>query len=169
MITHTIESYWIPSQKKTKSKLQIKTFAKISNFLILKWALHPTHLLKLLDKMGKYEKDPMSTDRRTRWYQYTPFQLRWSGGYNNCGSWLRKSSTNWQQQISSSHKLSQWLLVTVHRNHLFWKTQPKEFPHKVAVLPESVTWDQSTIIQKHIYEIETQFSYIFNINRVQIQ
>ena len=23
LITHTIESYWIPSQKKTKSKLQI--------------------------------------------------------------------------------------------------------------------------------------------------
>ena len=23
MITHTIETYWIPSQKKTKSKLQI--------------------------------------------------------------------------------------------------------------------------------------------------
>ena len=23
MITHTIKSYWIPSQKKTKSKLQI--------------------------------------------------------------------------------------------------------------------------------------------------
>ena len=23
MVTHTIESYWIPSQKKTKSKLQI--------------------------------------------------------------------------------------------------------------------------------------------------
>ena len=23
MITHTVESYWIPSQKKTKSKLQI--------------------------------------------------------------------------------------------------------------------------------------------------
>ena len=22
------------------------------------------------------------TDRRTRWYQYTPLQLRWSGGYN---------------------------------------------------------------------------------------
>ena len=22
------------------------------------------------------------TDRRTRWYQYTPYQLRWSGGYN---------------------------------------------------------------------------------------
>ena len=54
--------------------------------------------------MCKYEMDPMSiiedtertrfcpqtdrwtdgrTDRRTRWYQYTPFQLRWSEGYKN--------------------------------------------------------------------------------------
>ena len=99
MITHTIESYWIPSQKKTKSNLQIYKFAKISNFLILKRALHESHLLKLLDKICKYEIDPMSivedtewtrfcpqTDRRTRWYQYTPFQLRWSGGYNNLPS-----------------------------------------------------------------------------------
>ena len=72
---------------------KIKKIAKISNFWILKWALHATHLLKLLDKMCKYEMDPMSiledtertrfypqtdrrtdgrTDRRTRWYQYTP-------------------------------------------------------------------------------------------------
>ena len=40
-----------------------------SNFLILKRALHATHLLKLLDKMCKYEMDPMSivedTDGRT--------------------------------------------------------------------------------------------------------
>ena len=80
MITHSIESYWIPSQKKTKSK---------SNFLILKQTLHGTHLLKLLDKMCKYEMDPTSivedtertdsvhrrTDRqtdKTRWNQYTP-------------------------------------------------------------------------------------------------
>ena len=73
MITHTIESYWIPSQKKTKSKLQIE-----------KRTLHATHLLKLLDKMCNYEIDPSivedtertrfcpQTDRRTRWYQYTP-------------------------------------------------------------------------------------------------
>ena len=71
MITHTIESYWIPSQKKTKSKLQIYKIRQ--NFK------------KLLDKMCKYEMDPMSiledtertrfcpqTDRWTRWYQYTP-------------------------------------------------------------------------------------------------
>ena len=35
MITHTIESYWIPSQKKTKSKLQILKISqnfKFQNF-----------------------------------------------------------------------------------------------------------------------------------------
>ena len=88
MITHTIESYWILSQKKTSQSYKFKNFAKISNLLILKKALHATHLLKLLDKMCKYEMDPMSiievterpwfcpqTDRRTRWYQYTPLSI----------------------------------------------------------------------------------------------
>ena len=32
MITHTIESYWIPSQKKTKSKLQIYKIRPNFNF-----------------------------------------------------------------------------------------------------------------------------------------
>ena len=32
MITHTIESYWIQSQKKTKSKSQIKRIRKNFNF-----------------------------------------------------------------------------------------------------------------------------------------
>ena len=52
MITHNIESYWIPSQKKTKRQSQsykFKEFVKISNFWILKQMLHSTHLLKLLD------------------------------------------------------------------------------------------------------------------------
>ena len=96
MITHTIESYWIPSQKMTKSKLQISKIRQ--NFLILKRALHATHLLKLLDKMCKYEMDPMSivedtertrfcpqTDRRTDGQGDTSiphYQLRCSGGYN---------------------------------------------------------------------------------------
>ena len=80
---------------------KFKKFAKISNFWILKRALHATHL-KLLDKMCKYEMDPMSivediertrfcpqTDRRTDGQGDTsipPFQLRWSEGYNN-GLW----------------------------------------------------------------------------------
>ena len=49
----------------------------------------------MLDQMCKYEMDPTGivddtertrlcpqTDRRTRWNQYTPFQLRWSWGYD---------------------------------------------------------------------------------------
>ena len=58
MITHTIDSFQIPSQNKTKSKLQIwkicQTF-KFWNFAIK--FLHATHFLKLLNKMCKYEMD----------------------------------------------------------------------------------------------------------------
>ena len=73
---------------------KFKELDKISNFWILKQTFHATHLLKLIDQMCKCEMDPTSivedtertrfcpqTDRRTRWNQYTPFQLRWSGGY----------------------------------------------------------------------------------------
>ena len=58
-------SYWIPSQNKTVS-YKFKEFAKTSNFLSLKGkkkkkkTLHATHLLKLLDKVCKYEMDPVS-------------------------------------------------------------------------------------------------------------
>ena len=86
---HDYPYHWVMLDPKSKE-------VKISNFWILKRALHVTHLPKLLDKTCKYEMDPISivedtertrfcpqTDRRTRWYQYTPYQLRWSGGYNN--------------------------------------------------------------------------------------
>ena len=105
MIIHSIESYWIPSQKKTKSKLQIlKNSPKFHICKILKQTLHATHLLKLLDKMCKYEMDPTSTvedtegtgfcpqtDRQTDRQGETsipPFQLRWSGGYNKSCQYL---------------------------------------------------------------------------------
>ena len=102
MITHTIES----------------------NFWILKPALHATHLLKLLDKMCKYEMDPMSivedtertrfcpqTDRRTDGQGDTsipPFQLRWSGGYNDTCAlattfyfWLMMNRCSWEIPVVS--------------------------------------------------------------------
>ena len=93
------------------------------HFWILKRALHATHLLKLLDKMCKYEMDPMSivedtertrfcpqtdrrtdgrTDRRTDGQGDTsipPYQLRWSWGYNN-SLWL--SDIMWQHYRSGS-------------------------------------------------------------------
>ena len=70
------------NNKSKEDKVKVTNFKNSPN---LKRALHATHLLKLLDKMCKYEMDPMSivedtertpfcpqTDRRTRWYQYTP-------------------------------------------------------------------------------------------------
>ena len=107
---------WLPillshigSQVKRRQS-QSHKFKKIAKISILKWALHATHLLKLLDKMCKYEMDPMSiledterkrfcpqtdrwtdgrtdgqTDGRTDGQGDTsipPYQLRWSGGYN---------------------------------------------------------------------------------------
>ena len=101
---HIIVSHIGSQVKRRQSQsYKFKEFAKISNFWIWKQTVHATHLLKLLVKMCKYEMDPMcivedkertqfcpqtdilQTDRRTRWNQYTPFQLRWSGGYNE--SW----------------------------------------------------------------------------------
>ena len=82
-------------KRRQSQSYKFKKIAKISNFWILKRALHATHLLKLLDKMCKYEIDPMSivedtertrfcpqTDRRTRWYQYTPLSTSLKRGYN---------------------------------------------------------------------------------------
>ena len=72
-----------PKSKEDKVKVtNSKNSPKFQNF---KQAVHPKHLLKLLDKMCKYEMDPTSiventertgfckqTDRWTRWNQYTP-------------------------------------------------------------------------------------------------
>ena len=72
-------------KRRQSQSYKFKDFAKISNFLILQQTLHATHLLKLLNKMCKYQMDLTSivedteqtwfcpeTDRRTRWKQYTP-------------------------------------------------------------------------------------------------
>ena len=82
---------YIGSQVKRRQSqsYKLKEFVKISNFWILKQALHATYLLNFLDEMCKYEMDPTSivedtertrfcpqtdrrTNRRTRWNQYTP-------------------------------------------------------------------------------------------------
>ena len=97
---------WLPilvihirSQVKTtqSQSYKFKKIAKTSYVEILQETLHATHLLKLLDKMYKYEMDPTRTveatertrdagrtdgrtDGRTEWNQYTPQQLRCAGG-----------------------------------------------------------------------------------------
>ena len=67
MITHPSDSRQTPIQNKTKSKLQILKNCQIFQF----WNVvkNVAHLLKLLDKMYKYEMDPTrtaGTTERTR-------------------------------------------------------------------------------------------------------
>ena len=62
-ITHTSDSHQIPSQNKTKSKLQIQ---KDWNFA-RNFTCDTTHLLKLLCKMYEYEMDPTRTVGTTEW------------------------------------------------------------------------------------------------------
>ena len=79
MITHTIESYWIPSQKMTKSKLQIlkirqNCLIRCANMKWIRWVLL------------KIQSGHDSVHRRTDGQGDTsipPYQLRWSGGYND--------------------------------------------------------------------------------------
>ena len=84
-----------------RSQVKVTNFKKLPKIEILPETLHATHLLKLLDKMYKYEISPTGTvgttertrdagrtdgrtDRRTdgwtEWNQYTPQQLRCAGG-----------------------------------------------------------------------------------------
>ena len=92
--------YWVildPKSKEGKVKVtNLKNSSKFQSFLILKQTLHATHLLKLLDKMCKYEMDPMGivedieqtrflstdgqTDRRTDGPVYPPFNFVKTGG-----------------------------------------------------------------------------------------
>ena len=68
MITHTTDQFILdPKSKQDSQSYKFKEFAKTSNFLSLKGKkpkkkpnLHATHLLKLLDKVCKYEMDPVS-------------------------------------------------------------------------------------------------------------
>ena len=92
-----------PQVKKRQSQsYKLKKNAKNSNFEILQETLHATHLLKLFDKIYKYEMDPTwtvgatertrdarrtqdgcrrdgRTDGQTEWNQFTPQQLRCAG------------------------------------------------------------------------------------------
>ena len=94
MITHTIESYWIPRQKKTKSKLQIKKIRQ--NFKIFEfqnghytrhtfWSclIRCANMKLIRWVLLKIQSGHDSVHRRTDGQGDTsipPFQLRWNGG-----------------------------------------------------------------------------------------
>ena len=96
---HDYPYYWVILDAKSKENdvkvINLKNLPKLQWFYFLN-NHYTRHFVKLLDKMCKYEMDPTSivedtertrpcpqTDRRTRWNQYTPFQVRWSGGIIN--------------------------------------------------------------------------------------
>ena len=116
MITHTIESYWIPSQKMTKSKLQIlkiefwnrhytrHTFwsclIRCANMKWIRWVL-----LKIQSGHDSvHRRTDGQADGRTDGQGDTsipPYQLRWSGGYKKkhwpVNSFLYRQSP-WQKR-----------------------------------------------------------------------
>ena len=70
MITHSIESYLDP--KSNEDKVKVTNLKNLPKFQIFKQTLHVTHLLKLLDKMCKYEMDPTSTVENTERTGFCP-------------------------------------------------------------------------------------------------
>ena len=96
MITHTIESYRIASQKKTKSNLQIQRICQNSNSWLLKQTSKQHTLwscliccanLKWIRRVSvKMQGGHDAVHRRTDGQGETsilPFQLCWSRGYND--------------------------------------------------------------------------------------
>ena len=55
-----------------EDKVKVTNLKNLPKFQILKRALHATHLLKLLDKMCKYEMDPMSIVEDTERTRFCP-------------------------------------------------------------------------------------------------
>ena len=72
MITHTIDSYRIPSQKQEKVNVTITYFKNLPKIWNFAKKLHMTHLLKLLDKKYKYEMNPASIVEDTEWIERIP-------------------------------------------------------------------------------------------------
>ena len=98
MITHTIDSYQIPSQNKTKWKLRIWKFAQNSNFIILQkiitrhtfWSclvrcvnLLEMDLASIVEVTERTRFCPQTTDIWSDW-ETDSLCWTWSRGYNNC-------------------------------------------------------------------------------------
>ena len=103
LLPHDYPYYWpvyIGSQVKVTN---LKNLPKLK-FLILKKTLDPTNLLKLLDKMCKYEKDPASIVEDTEQKRFCPHTNRRTDGQTDKVKPVYPPST-W---LSEGYKV-QWL------------------------------------------------------------
>ena len=65
-------------KKRQSQNYKFKEFAKISDLLIWKQTLHVTHLVKLLNKMLKYEMDRTSIVKDTEQTRFCHQTDRWT-------------------------------------------------------------------------------------------
>ena len=128
-----------PKSKQDKVKVTNLNLKNLPKLQILKSTLHAIHLLKLFDKMCKCKMDLASIvedtertrfcpqtdrwmDRRTRWNQYTPFQLRWSGGYNKTSRNVCTWHIYWSDISLYTHKFAwlclQWKFVFICQSNV---------------------------------------------------
>ena len=127
MITNTSDSHQIPSQDNTQLKLQIYKNCQKLQFWHFAKTFHTTHLLKLLDRMYKYEMDPTRTvgateqtrdagwtdgrmDGRTNEVkQYTPLTTSLCGGYKDQNKGLDTSGCeSVQSNFCCTMKNAKW-------------------------------------------------------------
>ena len=94
----TCDSHQIPSQNKTKSKLPI--LKKLPKMQILKFCkqIYMPHILKLPDKMYKYEMDPTRTVGATEWIRDAGRTDRRRGRTDR-----RRGRTEWNQYTQQLH------------------------------------------------------------------
>ena len=73
--------HWVILDPKSKEdKVKVTNLKNSPKFQILKWALRATHPPMLLDKMCKYEMDPMSIVEDTERTRFCPQMDRWTDG-----------------------------------------------------------------------------------------
>ena len=77
----SVNAPWFTSDLKSKQdKVKTTNLKKLPKIKILPETLHATQLLKLLDKMYKYEKDPIRTVGATEWTQECETDRQTDGG-----------------------------------------------------------------------------------------
>ena len=164
---HDYPYHWVILDPKSKEdKVKVTNLKNSPKFQIFKRALHATHLLKLLDKMCKYEMDPMSIvedTERTRFCPQTdrwtdglgdtsipPFQLRWSGGYKNYHQPDLYRTTQvylypphgarWRDHTTKGQESKK----KQKRRHTHWKPHPTE---EQSMVINKITPDPNWIVQ----------------------
>ena len=127
MITHIIESYWNLDPMSKEDKVKVTNLLNSPKFQIFKQTLHATHLLKLLDKMCKYEMDPMSIVEDTERTRFCPQTDRQTDGRTDKGETSIPPFHFVEAEgiMTASNTSAGILCRLVHRTLLTWHSNRK--------------------------------------------